>query len=188
MNHTPTLEELIEQEKIVFEMMEQYWLQNSLFTWQWWLLLALAIIPWFIWWRLVDKRRLFEILTFGLTILFISIILDIIGQSYLLWIYPHRIHWATAPPILPYDTTVMPVAYMLTYQYATSWKAFIKWMIIVGLVYAFIAEPFLKWINVYKTLNWKYYYSFPIYIGLGLLTKWLVEKMRFAYHEKLYKQ
>lgn len=39
----------------------QNWLGEDLFSSQWWLLLGILIIPWIIWYRLVDRTRIFEL-------------------------------------------------------------------------------------------------------------------------------
>ncbi len=47
------------------ELETQYWLENNLFSFQWWLLLIVLILPWVIWSRFVERKRRKEILLFG---------------------------------------------------------------------------------------------------------------------------
>lgn len=58
----------------------QSWVR-SLFSWQWWLLLGLAIIPWIIWWHIVDQKGKQEMLLFGLFVALIATFLDAYGWS-----------------------------------------------------------------------------------------------------------
>lgn len=177
MTMSPSFEEVLEAKKHFALLHKEYWLYENLWTWQWWLILFVSIAPWFLWWKLLDKKRLFEILTFGLMLLSISVVLDIIGDKHLAWAYPMSLHWTLTPPLKPYDITIIPVTYMLVYQYCHSWRSFFVGMVIVSTVFAFIAEPFLIWIDVYMELTWKHIYSFPIYIFIGLLAKWVVDKL-----------
>lgn len=153
------------------------WLNNQLFTWQWWLLLALTIIPWFVWWRLVDKNRKLEIFAYGLFIGIISSFLDVLGWNRHLWTYPIQF-LPICTPLLPMDITLLPVSNMLVYQYFNQWKSFFGMNIIAACFYAFVSEPILEWMDIYKRLNWKYVYSVPIYISIALLGKWLINKMK----------
>ncbi|WP_280771964.1 hypothetical protein [Salipaludibacillus daqingensis] len=61
----PTHEEIQQLYEKLFEMRLDKWLNHELFTFQWFLLLAVLIFPWFIWWRFVDKNRIVQILLFG---------------------------------------------------------------------------------------------------------------------------
>lgn len=40
-------------------------------------------------------------------------------------------------------------------------------------VFAFIAEPLLTYMDLYRLYSWRYFYSFPIYITLGIILKLL---------------
>lgn len=43
----------------------EYWFDNTFLRWEWWVLIALTIIPWIVWWKFVDKKRIYELLTYG---------------------------------------------------------------------------------------------------------------------------
>jgi hypothetical protein len=57
----------------------QHWIHYDLLTWKWWILLILTIVPWFIWFKIVEKKRVHEILAFGLIISILAVLLDTIG-------------------------------------------------------------------------------------------------------------
>lgn len=64
---------------------------------------------------------------------------------------------------------------MFIYQYFREWKSFIIANVILAAIFTFIAEPITVWLGIYKLDNWKYIYSFPIYILKTALIKWIVD-------------
>lgn len=59
-----------------------------LFTWQWWIALALLVVPWIIWGIFRDRKSTARIFSAGLLVMVLSEILDILGVSYGKWSYP----------------------------------------------------------------------------------------------------
>jgi hypothetical protein len=52
-----TNNKMMDYEKQLSNIIYENWVHFDLFTWQWWLLLGLTIVPWFIWWKIVDKKN-----------------------------------------------------------------------------------------------------------------------------------
>ncbi|RYD03459.1 hypothetical protein N752_19970 [Desulforamulus aquiferis] len=75
---------------------------------------------------------------------------------------------------ITYDMSIMPVIYMAIYQKFDKWKSFIIANTIVAAIFAFISEPLLVWLDFYLLLKWKYIYSFPIYIAIAIVLKWVM--------------
>lgn len=157
-------------------MLHSYWSHN-LFKWQWWLLLGLTIIPWVIWWKVVDKKRVHEIFGMGFVVTIIATLLDVLGWNHYMWTYPIQL-LPMCTPLFPFDLTIVPVSHMLVYQYFRTWKSFILAEIVAALFFAFISEPLLVKFGIYKVIKWKHLYSFPIYLGKTIVGKWLIEKMK----------
>lgn len=157
------------------------WLHHDLGSWQWWLLLAVFIIPWFFWWKKVDRTRLLEITLVGMFVLIISSYLDAVLTELGLWAYHY---WVLPvwPRLIPADFTVLPVTYMFVYQKYGRWMSFIIAMTVTSALYSFGGESFLVWIDVYELHNWKHYYSFPIYLAIGIFVKWLVGVLKTRQH------
>jgi hypothetical protein len=171
----PSFEKVTEAQLHYFNLIYKSWL-STLFTLQWWLLLFALCIPWVVWWIFVDKSRLGEILSFGLLISLIATTLDEVGSAFGIWSYNYRL----APLCVNLKSTnisILPVLYMFTYQFFYQWKPFIIASVLLAIFLSFVGEPFLIWTNIYKMFNWKYIYSFPIYIALALLTKTLIMAM-----------
>lgn len=166
-----------EAHSLFHQLSYNYWIQYSLFTWQWWLLVAILIVPWYFWWRMVDKRRLLEICCYGLLTFIAVIAADAIGLAHGYWIYPLRLA-PKFPHIISVDTTVLPIVYMLIYQSFPQWAGFIKASTIMAACFAFIGEPIAVWSGVYEVINWKYYCSFPLYILFAAGLKFIIETIK----------
>ena len=172
-----TWDELTVQRKQLADNLLKYWLNENVFTTQWWFILFTVIIGIAIFCKLVDKKRLMEITTYGLMVILVGIIFDLAGVSFILWGYPIKLL-----PVLPSLFTVhlssLPILMMLHYQYFSDWKRFTWTLIILSAIFSFIFEPFYVWAGIYEEHNWKYFYSFPVYIAIGLSLKWLMLKIK----------
>lgn len=148
----------------------EYWLRAIVFSAPWWFMIFFLIVPWFIWWRIVDKRRIKEIVLYGFFAVFFFCLLDNMGTQLGLWIYPH-IFTPVSNMLEPYDYSVLPVIYMIIYQKYPNWKFFIIAQFAVAAVFSFILEPITIHFDIYRMINWKYVYSFLIYPIIGVLCK-----------------
>ncbi|MDZ5471542.1 CBO0543 family protein [Bacillus sp. 31A1R] len=172
--------EVIEAEENFYHLLKSYWKEHVFLTARWWFLLGLAGIPAAIWWKLVDKKIVIEITAYGLFYGVAAIILDSIGTSLLLWTYPVIISPNLFPQIYPYDVGVIIVPFMLIYQkWGKTIKSFWKASGILSLSIAYIAEPFMIWIDVYKPFTWKHIYSFPIYWLLAILCWYILNYFKY---------
>jgi hypothetical protein len=152
------------------------WLGQHVGTWRWWTLGGLLIIPWFIWYKLADKKKLPELALFGLIVMVFTITLDEIGFVLSLWSYPVEVI-----PILPrltsIDYTMLPIIFMLVYQHFPTWKSFFWALVALSTTFSFVAEPIVVYLGFYILIKWFYWYSFPIYIVMGLLSRWITRKI-----------
>lgn len=153
------------------------WLENELFTWNWWLLLVFALLPWIIWIKFVDRKSLMEILLFGTFICIPTVFLDVIGYNYKLWDYPITFI-PNIPRAIPFDMSMIPVSYMLLYQYFSTWKTYMIFLVVLAGSFAFIGEPFSVWANLTFYFKWHYVFSFLYYILLGITVKIIIEKIK----------
>jgi hypothetical protein len=143
---------------------------------QWWLLLAFIIVPWLIWVKVVDKKKL-EIVVVGLFVAIVTKLLDLVGYNLNFWDYPIQLI-PIVPEAFAFDLSMIPVAFMLLYQYFKTWKSYCIGLICMSVVYAFIGEPFCNWIMVVIYIKWKYIYSFVYYIVIGLSVRAIVENFK----------
>jgi len=69
------------------------------------------------------------------------------------------------------DLTVVPLTFMLVYQYSASWKFFFIWSLIAEGLIAFAFHPLLSMLSIYKEWTWNNVYSFFIMIVITSLMR-----------------
>ncbi|KAA0545384.1 hypothetical protein FZW96_18625 [Bacillus sp. BGMRC 2118] len=170
----PSFEDVKMVDRHLSEIRMEYFIHENLFTFQWWLLVILMLLPWAIFFYLVNRKSLIEILFYGSLISSLTVLLDDIGVELQLWSYKYQFV-KLIPRLNPVDYCILPVFYMLIYQYFRSWKSFISAMIIFSAFASFIAEPLFIWLDIYIPTKWEHWYSFPCYILLGIFVKALLQ-------------
>lgn len=171
------LEKVNKLEQEAYRLDKEGWLKNELFTWQWWVLLALIIIPWVIWLNFADRKKLLESVLFGALIMIMTTLLDLIGMTLKFWRYPTQLV-PLIPRAFPFDMAMVPVAYMFLYQYFNSWKSFSIALTIMSVIYAFVGEPISVRIDLVQYIKWQYIYSFFYYFLAGLFVRWFIIKIK----------
>ncbi|MFD2924680.1 CBO0543 family protein [Halobacillus naozhouensis] len=169
--------DLYEIQQKWFDTHYHYWVEHVLFSFNWWFLLLLTFIPWIIWWTLVNKSRLFEMITLGLFVAAIAAFLDSVGVIWGLWTYESKMI-QMLPELIPIDYSVLPVSHMLLYQWFPRWRSFVLAHIFLSAAGAFIAEPLFVWMDIYELHAWKHIYSIPIYFAIGVVMKWFVSELK----------
>lgn len=172
----PSYESIREVHKELGEMKLEYWIYHDLFTFQWWLLLILLIVPWIVWWRFVDKNKISQILLFGSLLMILVMMLDDLGVESHLWSYPYQL-LNLMPRLIAIDQGIIIIAHMFLYQYFPRWKKFLFANTVMAILFTFIFEPIVVGMGIYKLENWRYIYSLPIYILKATLIKWLVDEV-----------
>jgi len=168
------IEELERVHRELSKLRHEYWLRHDLFSIQWWFLLAVFAVSWYVWWKLVDRRRLMEIVLFGVTMSFLVYIWDQLGYELNLWLYTHKL-FRIIPQAESLDLGILPILHMLVYQYFVRWRSYMIVNIVMAAVMAFIFEPISIGIGIYSKQNWEYVYSFPLYVVKAALIKRFVE-------------
>jgi hypothetical protein len=164
--------------KALLEANRERFIKNNLFlSPQWWLLLVFLIVPWLIWLKVVDKSRKLEIVAVGLLIAIVTMQLDWVGYYLGFWDYPIQL-LPLMPEAFAFDLSMIPVAFMLLYQYCKTWKSYSIGLVCLSLVYSFIGEPFCNWISVVVYIKWKYIYSTMYYIVVGIIVKAVVQYLK----------
>ncbi|KEO83862.1 CBO0543 family protein [Tumebacillus flagellatus] len=173
----PTFSQVQEIRKQLRDAEYSHWLHHDLFSFNFWLLLVVAFAPWWLWFRLRDRSRSFELLYFGLLLGMISTFLDALGTNLLLWGYKDQI-FGVPPPLFPADVTLMSVPFMLIYEKLPAWKNFTIAVVLLSALYAFVREQLLECLGIYELTHWKHIYSFPIYIALPCFVRWMTVRLR----------
>ncbi|HYE11506.1 MAG TPA: CBO0543 family protein, partial [Patescibacteria group bacterium] len=101
------------------------WLQNSLFTWRWWLGVIISIVPWVLWMHYRDKKSTSRLLLVGFFSMIIAFIVNTVGTSFNLWFFEYRVI-PVVQIFLPWDFTLIPVSIMVLLQIKPNKFIFVK--------------------------------------------------------------
>lgn len=156
----------------------EYWLNETLFNSNWWILFVTTAGIFIVWVIILDKKRFFEIVTYGFMVTTIALLGDTIGLWLSLWAYPDSL--TPVPEILEIHTAQMPIIYMIIYQCFSKWRTFLIVAAINAIVFAFILEPTLVSLEIYELYQWKYIYSVVPYFIIAVALKWIVNKIKKA--------
>ncbi|PLT29434.1 CBO0543 family protein [Peribacillus deserti] len=147
-----------ERAKWVNDILE-HWYHEDFLSIRWWFLFGCTLIPYYIWWKLVERDRFFEIFTFGLVTTITSCIFDVVGVYLGLWDYPAQFI-PLVPFFVPADITAIPVTSMLLYQYCKHWKSFTAASMALSAVFAYVFEPLFIKLDIFEIYKWKHTYGF----------------------------
>jgi len=166
-----------EQEKLTHLSIE-HWLQHDLFSLNWWILFLATTIPYFIWWKVVDKNRFFEMFSYGMLCSTICMLLDIIGTEYMLWHYPDKL-LPIITPLIPANLVIIPISATLVYQYFTKWKYFLVATLGWSILFSYIIEPLFMLRKMFVLgEHWSHTKSFIGFIILGTILKTVFEMIK----------
>ncbi|MFD1040460.1 CBO0543 family protein [Virgibacillus byunsanensis] len=168
--------EVLETNEKLVQLRIEHYFENVIFSNQWWFLIGVTIAIWIIWAFLVDKSRVKTILFVGFITSFIALLLDDIGLSLALWTYPYLLT-PFSNQFQPVDLAIVPVGYMLVYQYFIRWRLFLFVLTLVSIFAIFVVEPMFIKFDLYLQLRWEHWYSGPFYIVIGIFVKWLADKV-----------
>lgn len=157
----------------------RYWLEHDLFSFQWWFLVISTLLSWGVWAWLVNRRRLPEIVMFGLMVSLAATYLDSVLSGLVLWAYPHM-ELPIMYPAAWVNFGPLPVTFMLVYQWCRTWRKFMVVSVGVSAVIAYLIEPLEVWLKIYQLYSWRYTYSFVIYLLMFVGFRWLLERIQAA--------
>lgn len=172
----PVWQDIVELTKQYRMIRIEYWLNEVLFSSNWWILLVVAMTLFITWIIILDKKRIFEIISYGLMVTIIANLGDTIGLSFALWGYSYSL--VHTPEILEIHNIMMPILYMINYQYFNTWKSFLIAAAINAIIFAYILESLLVWLQIYELYHWKYTYSVIPYFLIAVVLKWFIIKLK----------
>ncbi|MTV50959.1 hypothetical protein GJ688_18750 [Heliobacillus mobilis] len=176
-------DQLLRQTRVDFNQTSlQHFFGSELFSSGWWLLVGMLVVFYILWWKLLDKERLIEMLLFGSFITVSATIVDTVAVNFGLWQYFTRLV-PISPAPFPVDYTILPILFMLAYQYTNNWRSFFVASVIASGVYTFVINPLFLYFNVKQLFAWKVYYYLPLGVINGLVVRYvflLVMKKQFG--------
>ncbi|HEU5141465.1 MAG TPA: CBO0543 family protein [Bacillales bacterium] len=166
----PLWQQILNLQAKLADLRKEYFFEDILFGYHWWILVGQTLVLWAVWLILVDRGRLRNILLVGLFSLAFALVLDDMGLSTGAWNYPYKIVYFTTR-LNPVDMVILPITFMLIYQYFQRWGSYLIATILFAAFASFIAEPLFVKLNLYTMIHWKYLYSAPIYTAIGIVVK-----------------
>ncbi|MGG7620344.1 CBO0543 family protein [Bacillus coreaensis] len=143
-------------------------------TWQWWLGIALFIIPWIAWFAFRKKDSTGRLLLGGLITIILSLTIDLAALSLGLWSYPMVILPLAPFLFLPYHFSLAPVGIMFALQIKPKMNPLLKGVLFSSLA-AFGGMNFFDAIDFYNPKSWSTLYDFIIFLTLYFTAFWLTK-------------
>ena len=162
----------------------KYWkLFSDMENWQFWVVIMMLIVPLIVLFVSIDKDKTLLLGFFGLNYHIWFAYVNSIGISLGLWEYPYQI--LSFIPSFPLDASLVPVSFMLLYQWTLNHKKNIYlYSILLSVFFAFILKPILVYFHffhMFKGVN--YFHLFLFYVAFFIVSKlitdlflWLREK------------
>lgn len=164
---TQEIDRIMAQYIQIHDELEQLWRTQIVFTWHWWLNLALTVLPWALWLIVRDRKRQHSLFYAALFVMLISVLLDTVGVSQNGWAYNSHL-LPFFPQYLPWDLTVFPVTAMFFYQVFAKINPWLKGVVFAALA-AYVVEPVFVLLGIYEPAGWEYHYSLPIYFAIYMI-------------------
>ncbi len=129
----------------------EYWqLTSNVETWYFWFNISFFFIPLFILYKFIDRERIFEISFYGYSVHMISSKVNGALEANNLVVHPHDLT-SLFPSGMTVTAVILPVAYMLLYQYCTKknknfyvYALLLTIFIAYGLDYVFVLSDYLR--------------------------------------------
>lgn len=149
----------------------QHWVSKELFSFGWFFIIIVLAIVYIIWFKLVDKSNLRNLLLLGSLASVGFIIGDLVLFNSLGRIeFKIRIFPLMAP-IFIVTVTIVPILIMMVHQYTSSWKGYLLWASIGTAVIAFGLGPIYILVGIIQLHNWNMFYQFLFMLTGGILSR-----------------
>jgi hypothetical protein len=155
----------------------QLWNTGMYLTWRWWLVVAMTVVPWVVWFFIRKRESTHRLLYAGLFVAFLALFLDMLGVIADVWSYPVLL-FPILPECSPYNFTILPVVTMVFLQYCPNRNRYLKALVYAALG-AFGFQPLMEWAGLYLNDEWRDWYSFPILYLFYLAADWLAGRETF---------
>lgn len=160
---------------VYLQLLKEFWYAHSFLSYQWWIMILLTIIPWFIWWKISDKKRLMEILVFGLLIMFTTVLLAPLAHNLNMWHFIQLPHWSLSTPLYPYEITILPVNYMFIYQFSKNWTSFVIGTLLFSCFFIFIIIPIFIKLDFILFISYRsHFIALTLLIIIALFARWFI--------------
>ncbi|UFU00747.1 hypothetical protein KO561_07375 [Radiobacillus kanasensis] len=153
----------------------EYWKEFSSFnTWQFWVILAMLVIPLIVLFFKMDRERAFLLGFFGFNVHIWFTYIDMFGAKLNYWSYPYQVM-----PLLSVnfglDVSLIPVVFMFLYQWIIQHKKnFYVYFLGLCVFLSFVFKPILVALDLFQLNKGANYFTLFIgYVVIMLLSKWI---------------
>lgn len=149
-------------------LLSSYWNEYSHFgTWQFWVVVLIMVGPLILLFFTVDRTRIFELFFFGYTVHILWTYTVMVLQNYNYLIHPYFLTFVL-PFALNMTASMLPVGFLLLYQYCTNHKRnFYLYTILLSAIFAFgfaTIENYIGFVKLNKGMNQAYLFLIDIVI------------------------
>jgi hypothetical protein len=181
-----TIDEISKANEALSKLMTQRWFSQELFTIRWWGLAGFLVLSYVLCFKLLDKKRLVELLLYGSLVSVFSVVLDIFLENRNLFLYKARL-LPMIPSIFIYDITALPIYYMVLYQHAATWKKYSIWITLASLLLGYVFTPLMVKLGYLHLINWSYTMAFLVIVFVGFLAKMVTSLILYVQEKNLKK-
>lgn len=171
--------QITEKNDELTQLITSYWHQYSGFgNWQFWVVLALLLLPLVLLYFFIDRNRIFEIFFFGYTVHILWTDVEQVLANHGLFIHTYFLSpWF--PQAFSMTASALPVGFLLVYQYCTNHnKNFYLYSVLLSVVFAFGFATFENFIGLVKMERGMHqFYIFLIDIGVVFFSYWFTKGM-----------
>lgn len=154
------------------DLIETQWLNQIFLSPAWFFHVFLILFTYVLFFFLVDKRRIIEILLFGSLVAVAFSVYDAIGEQLGYWATLKRV-FPIHPNFFLGDLTLIPLTAMLVYQYAFSWRRFLVWITVWAGFLAFIFfDVVLEYLNIFVYIKkFSSTIDFLLFLIVGIIAR-----------------
>lgn len=182
------IEEIREAEITQSERWISYWQDySSIDTWQFWVVLAMFLLPLVVLILFIDRRKVFQLGFYGYGIHIFFAIIDSFGVVKGLWIYPYKLLPAL-PASVALDSSFVPVTFILLYQYILNkGKNYYIWMLFLCITFAFFIKPLMVGLGLFRFGGKENFLMlFWGYVAVALIPKWITDFFMYLLNNDLW--
>lgn len=154
----------------------EFWVDYTLFTWQWWMLVGVCIVMSILFITLLKKDKLLQSIAYFGVIFIINKYLDDLA-SVLDW-YDYRMQIVPIiPSLLPANLFVVPMGLTIIYQRFTMWRSFLLVLGAFSFLLAYISLPLMKLFGMYQEKAWNSHLSFASLVVIAVIAKLIIDRI-----------
>lgn len=154
----------------------EYWSEEVVFSFRWWLLMALILLSLIVWYRSLNKSSLHEATLFAGLASIVTLALYEYGLELTLLDFNYNVI-PIFPPLSSLEFLLFPLIFSYVFQHFNSKKRYIKASLAASAILSFVINPLLSWGEYYILLHWSYFYDFVVLFLLALLLRMLANKI-----------